>query len=142
MRLLKAVWNWKVRTKGLGLEAWDWWLDTEGLGLKASNWNEWLEMNGCNWRVLIKGLQQKGCHWLVANKILWLKICNWRLLETDWERLKLKGRNRGCNPKLGNEGKSLQLKGRNCKVRTEWLPLKVCNWRLETESLRLKTNGT
>ena len=131
--------------------AWDWRVGTESFKLKVKGCdrrilteelgNEWLEMNGCNWRVLIKGLQQKGCHWLVANKILWLKICNWGLLETDCERLQLKGRNRGCNPKLGNEGKSLQLNGRNCRVRTEWLLLKVCNWRLETESLGLKTNG-
>ena len=93
--------------------------------------------------------QKKGCYWRLATECLRLNGWKW-MLRTKCERLQLKCCHRSGNPKLGTEGKVLQLNGYNWRVRTGWLHQKVAteglglnsyNWMLQTQSEGLQIKG-
>ena len=62
---------------------------------------------------VVNGLSQpKNYDWKLAIEGLSLNVSNWTL-ETECERLQLKGWDRSYAPKLATEGKGLQMKGGN-----------------------------
>ena len=76
-RLLKAVWNRKVRTEGL-----EWRLETEGLQLKTSNYL-WLKSWG--WMVAQKKVATDSLWPSVAKEILGLKAWDWGVAFEDFQ---------------------------------------------------------
>ena len=71
---------------------------TEGLWLKVCNRGiatEWLQPRNYDWRLASEGLKMNGYN---------------QMLGAEYERMQLKGWDRSCDPKLGTEGKGLQLK--------------------------------
>ena len=79
LRLLKAAWEWRIKTEGLGLKAWDGRPETEGwdwsLQMEARRLTEGLELKAGNWRVTTEclGLNAKGFHWKFVAESLGMK---------------------------------------------------------------------
>ena len=69
MRLLKAAWNWKVKSNGLRMKDWDWRVAAEDFQLLVNE--------GLGWMVPNKRLQQTGCDWSVAKEKLGLRTWDW-----------------------------------------------------------------
>ena len=137
-------WDWRVVTKGLGLNVCDWrdrHVATERLQINAWDWKgriatEGLTLNGCHWRVATADrLQLKGCSKRLWSEVLgqkfcktsncfWLKGWNWVVVNKWLQQT-------GCNWSVANE--DLGRRAWSWGVVTEGFQLKACGWMVGTE---------
>ena len=141
-------WDWRVVTKGLGLNVCDWRYRhgrLKGYTLTLGTEREGSQLKGWHWTVVTKGLQQQtGCNWRVATKGFGLRFWDrsfarltaafdWRV-GTDWLSTK------GCNRRVATE--VLQTKTWGGRLGAEVLQLKASNWKLVAERLWLKAQAS